>query len=421
MKRFRFLLTMLVVTFVIVLAGCSGSAFDNEFNVTAANFDSTIKNIRSSGKYLVRLSGDLTNYPGVTLETAGADITVMGTGSNYITWNREQPGGGHLFHVKAGKLTLENINISKAIGAPEGWNVLVVEGGTLEMKNGVTLSNSNSASTSEGVGLRGTGSKFIMSGGTIQNVNFGVTLDGTVPSFTMSGGTIKALNIGIGVWGNSTGAVVDISGGTISSGENTITVSGSSPRLNISGGTITGTGHTIGLWSDAINATLNISGKAVINSDENGIAIGGPSGVTINVTGGKISGAAGSGIASWDGITNTKINISGGEITGHRGVTIDGTGNTITVTGGKITSTATTEAGSIVLFYGSGNSLSIQNGEVSGPVDAVVILGNGHTVNITGGKVTGGTGYGVAVWDSNVIPTIGSRANVTGGSGATNL
>jgi len=82
------LLGMLILAFV--LAGCNsdgGSGSAQQLSATAANFEEVFNSVKDKpGNYVITLTGDLVDYPGKTMGTAGVNITVKGTGSNKITW-----------------------------------------------------------------------------------------------------------------------------------------------------------------------------------------------------------------------------------------------------------------------------------------------------------------------------------------------
>jgi len=348
-----FLLVMLILA--LVLAGCSsdgGSENAQQLSATPANFDEVFNSVKAKpGNYVINLTGDLTDYPGNSISTAGVNITVKGTGSNKITWKFVE-GKPPLFHVTAGKLTLENINLSRAAGNTKDWPLTSIAGGTIEMKNGVVLStNINST-----VGVQS--GAFIMSGGTIEDCQYnGVWLGGG--AFTMSGGTIekggvaaeKGVSItmkggtirnnngpGIGIWGGEN-SVVTISGGTISgNGGNSVFIGGTGTKLTISGGNISGNADTgIQVGGGAKSCSVTISGGTVSGNGHTGIFLDDNSeNCTATISGGTISGNKDDGVVLTG--KNNKLTMTSGTISdnGSIGVVLNGTGSTFTMSGGAI-------------------------------------------------------------------------------------
>ena len=346
MKKFSvsFAMLALVLVFTLALAGCSGggSEFDEEFNVTSADFYSTFISIMNTpGNYLITLSGNLLDYPGgVWMNTEGVNITVRGTGANRITWKHAETNPLSLFGVAAGKLTVENITLSAAASNTQDWDLLSMFGGTIEMKNGAIINNTGN-SISGGVFLQDN-STFIMSGGTITNCIRGITIWGDGNTVKISGGTIENCEQGIGFGGN--GSSLTISGGTIRN--NTIT--------------------DINMWTPSSNCTVNITGGEFRTSDSNSGAIGiHGSGNTVTMSGGKMTGTndwatVGFGTEAVD----CSFTLSRGEITGADiGMLVRGSRNTFAISGGSVTGTR----------FG----VSVENG-------------NGLTVTKTGGTISGG-------------------------------
>jgi hypothetical protein len=291
MKKLSYLLAMLAVAlaFTLALTGCSGdgSEFDEEFNVTAADFDSTFKSIRNTpGNYLITLSGNLLEYPGAWMDTEGVNITVRGTGANRITWKADETDMIPLFGVVAGKLTLEDITLARAASSDPGWPMISIYGGAVEIKKGVAITNNNGTYYYEGVYIEDSGSVFTMSGGSIENCRSGVL----------------AL---------ADRCTINISGGEISRNENGIYMGGS-------------------------GITVTISNGRIINSSVAGIYYNSNSSASsVIMKGGEISGVNGVQIRG----TNNAFTISGGRITGTENCiqVRHGSGHTITKTGGTVT------------------------------------------------------------------------------------
>jgi len=268
-----FLIVMLTITFV--LAGCgsdssgvSGNA--HVLNATAANFDEVFNSIKDKpGNYLISLTGDMIDYPGIGMETAEVNITLKGTGANKITW-KYVDGYPPLFYANAGKLTLENINLSRSPGNTQTWPLLNIDGGTIEIKSGVALSNYNGSQYFDGVWMNA--GAFIISGGIIEKCNTGIGTNANGVSITMSGGTIRNNHgVGIGLWGESENCTVTISGGTISGNDgNGVSVHGTENSFTMSGGTIGKNGDS-GLYLGGANSGFEKKKGAIIygNSGDN--------------------------------------------------------------------------------------------------------------------------------------------------------
>jgi hypothetical protein len=262
----------------IASGSADGDDYDQVFNVTAANFGSTIDSIRGTpGNYLINLTGDALDYNGVQMRNADVNITVRGTGSNRITW-KHQENRPPLFEVYAGKLILENINLGRSEGDSTAWTLLVIRNsGTIEMRQGVTLTENL---PSPGVYLEGKGT-FIMSGGIIENCSIGIYSAGDGDSITMSGGIVRNnSSLGIGLGG--TNSTLTITGGTIiNNGVNGgINVVGTKHTITMSGGEISG-----GAGDDGFNGihmaltsndcTVIIRGNAVIKGNNFGVRLRG--------------------------------------------------------------------------------------------------------------------------------------------------
>jgi len=456
MKRNYVIGVVVVMVMALALAGCDSEppapAYDGEYTVTAATFLTTIRGIVTSGKYLITLTEDVPNTDGVTLQTAGADITVDG-GGHSINWNRL--GADHFFDVRAGKLTLQNVTLGRVINEHTGYNIVTVrDGATLVLGTDATLSNRHAAGVSEGVKIIGTGT-FILSGGTIEDVEKGVFFDGAGGKFTMENGAIKAVTngividnnplaivtiyngtisdsfTGIRVRGSSSGAKLTITGGAINSTQNeAIVFGGTGTSLVISGAATTITGFTDGVKIEDTDHTVAISGgvikgtQAAINivgSDQN-VTI---SGVTISdaAFGIKIYGtdqtvAISGNISGTDEAINAGAN--GAEITltnatlsstGWAGANFCGTDIILSITGGRIT------GGVGFSIEGSDNVITIISGQVTGtgsdpyPGPGIFLRGNDNTLNIRGGTITSDEGDGVAV-----VSGSGHIVSQTGGS-----
>lgn len=372
MKKFGLALAMMTIAMVfgLVLAGCNngttGPVFDKEFNVsTIEAISAALEEIGSTpGEYLIRVNTNLLDYPGTTLWNDGVNITVRGTGSNQITWGDTEVVDGHVFQVHAGKLTLENITLTRGTGtSKDWWPIIWQDGGIVEIKNGVTITNNNENNYYPAIQLGGKNATFIISGGIIKDSNRAIHTSSDEVSITMSGGTIKDCETGIYISGSGSSAT--ISGGIIENCVNGVILDGNGASISMSNGTIRNTTyHGIFLPPSSVNSTLNISGGTIENC-ENGIGVEGKGG-SITISGGIIRRTNYSSIGLWPDGANYTINITGGELSGdQKGITLEGNNGTVTISGGKI-----------------------HGGEQFG---VSVDSGSGHTVTKTGGTVTGGT------------------------------
>jgi hypothetical protein len=277
MKRISFLLAMLAMALALALAGCSNgstesdSAFDKVYDVsTNAALTAAFDEAKGGpGKYLIKVSGDLTDNPGCHVGNAGVDITIRGTGSNKITWNYSgAPGSDKVFGISAAaKITLEKIRIvCGGYSANEWyWNLYIGDGGTLELKDGAVIS-------ADGPVINGgfyidDNSTLIMSGGTIENFRRAVVIGGSNSTFTISKGTIRNIEYNsIAFFAISSGARVTVSGGEISGD----------------------------IYIDGRNNSVTISGGKVSGHDDGvGVYVAGGSGHTVRKTGGTVTGGEG--------------------------------------------------------------------------------------------------------------------------------
>jgi hypothetical protein len=200
---------------------------------------------------------------------------VKGTGSNKITFKKAADfWAANLFFVEGGKLSFENITLSRSAGNFDTWCIACVTGGTLEIKKGAVLSF-NDGGNNYYIGVMIDVGNFIMSGGTIEKCQNGVFINenSSGKTITMSGGTIRDnTECAIAQWGakNST---VNISGGTIEKCQNGIALNenASGNSITMSGGTIKeNTGSAICLWG-AANSTVTISGGTISKNGDLGV------------------------------------------------------------------------------------------------------------------------------------------------------
>jgi filamentous hemagglutinin len=327
-------LALVAVALAFVGCGGGGSGPDETFDVTtAAEVKAAFASITGSGDYLINIKAPLTVTESMTMNTAGANVTVKGaSASTTITANVNGT-----FWTEAGKITFETITIKRGDGLQASQSILAARGGTFVIKSGVTMTNSGNPDVNAVyVGFAGA---FEMSGGTIEGFATGVATGSpgspaNGAKVTISGGNIINCSIGINPWGSTSNSTVTISSGTITANQVAINDEGSGNTINITGGTL----------SSGDGASIELHG----------------SNASVTISGGKLTG-------SRDGLVffnaDNSVAISGGEITGSNGAVIFGNRHTITISGGTLTGT---------VYYG---------------VD--VREGSGHTVTRTRGTVTG--------------------------------
>lgn len=341
---------------------------------------------------------------GVTIDGDHAVANITG---GQIEGNTGYRGGGIL--LRNGNLTVgaeeaENPKITnnKVPAKGNGAGVLL-EGGTMELKNGTISGNSDVDNGGGGVLLKG--GILNMSGGSISGNTSasggggGILLRGG-GTLNMNGGSISGNTSvsggGIDAWGNS---AVDISGGTVSG--NTATSYGGGVYIHteqtvaeISGGTISGNNSP---WAGGIfiydKGTVNISGDTQI---------------TENKTTGERNGG---GISLYGGT----LNIAGGTISKNEaqdGAGIDVSSGTATVENGvKITENKARRNGGGVRISGGtltidGATISENNAEVNtGDAGGVLSMGGDLTIKNTtiSDNVVGNRGGGLFIWNNGNV------------------
>jgi len=373
------------------------------------------------GNYVITLTEDLEDFSGANLGKEGVNITVKGDKADReITFKYSDSVGHSLFSVEGGKLTLENIKLSRSADDDKAdWPLLYVGGtlekwGTLEIKNGVELSNDNGTVPAPGVWLF-TG-KFIMSGGTIKNcttgVGTGIVATAVKASIEITGGTIsdnKAPGILIG--DDSEDCTVNIKGGTISGNDGEgVHVYGTSNQVSMTNGEISGNNNGIGLEGTALSFTM--SGGKIINNANNGIDLWSVNSdkCTVSITGGTISGnEEGLHIRGKGG----KVTISGtANISDNKvfGIKLDEASEDceLTIDNGKITGGTTTKVG--LLIKGTGNKVFMKGGEISGNSEGVLVqdnspdgpgVGGNNSFIMSGGVISKNSNVGLSLSGAN--------------------
>ena len=267
------------------------------------------------------------NGVNVVLDLNGYSITSTYNKANY-----------YLFTVNGGSLTL---NDSSETGT-----------GKIEIQN---------ASQSYPLQLRGTGSSFIMNGGTITATEDALDIytfaqDTTI---TINGGTMSSQSYStLAIRGTNT--VVNINDGLIESNGSYgafVSSGGSSDPdsivFNMTGGKLTSTGT--GILTDYA-LTVNIGGEAAIETAGTGISVKG----------------------------TTVLNVDGGSITSGSYAIQANENNTVNITGGKIQTTRTTGP---AIQIGTDSNATISGGTITGKK---VLAGDTEDITVTGGTFTDG-------------------------------
>lgn len=230
-----------------------------------------------------------------------------------------EPGGtivlGRTIYITT-ELTIENVTIQRAGGFQNA--LLQPNGGKLTLNN-VTLDGADIEASNSGQLLHVQAGECVINEGTriIRNtatpVRVGGGFNGQTATLTMNGGEISGnQELSLDPWsGGASGAIYFYGPGT----------------LNLNGGTIT---DNDGANGGAIYAygegTINLKGTSITNNssqtDAGAIYVAGQkgTGITLNVTGGTISGNAcaegyyGTGISAYYFGAPTTVNVSGGTV-----------------------------------------------------------------------------------------------------------
>ena len=268
--------------------------------------------------------------------TVGNGVKVVLDLNGYSITSTYNQGNYYLFTVNGGSLTLNDSSETRT--------------GKIEIQN---------ASQSYPLHLRGTGSNFIMNGGTITATEDALDISTFAQdtTITINGGTMSSQSYSaLAIRGTNT--VVNIDGGLIENNGHCgafVSSSGSldpnSIVFNMTDGKLTSTGTgiltdyalTVNIGEEAAIETagtgISVKGTTVLNVDGGSITSGSYAiqanyNNTVNITGGEIQTTSNSAPAIQIG-TNSNATISGGTITGEKVLT-DNTED-ITVTGGTFT------------------------------------------------------------------------------------
>lgn len=447
-KSKMIILGMLVIVMVtgFILAGCEGNSptdtppvipppgSETELTVSAGEFSETLQSISATpGEYIINLSGNLSDYEGISLTKEGVKITVKGTGSNEISWKQASGGPSSLFHVNGASLVLENIKLSRSADNTSGGELLSVDGGTLEIKSGVIISN-NIAETEYYDGIKIIGGVFTMTDGTIQDCKNGVIVDGNGTSVTISKAIVRNnTEIGLNLVGTNCNLIVSDTTftGNGSSGKDdinftSVNLGGTENHCIISGGIISGTVNDNGLnisgtknsviitgmesrlnrYNGIITGSLSANCNVIINNSifKNNLSFGfriTGSGHSILVSGGEFSENAASGIFTRSESSNNNLIVNNATIKNNNdnGIYIDGINNSVTVTSVTINDNKNTGIG----VGGTDNTVAMTGGTISGSknYDGINIGGTNNSVTMTGGTISGNNHNGIVLHNSS--------------------
>jgi parallel beta-helix repeat protein len=347
-----------------------------ESGTTGYVIDKHIKLVSSSGTNAIERKNTFTNDSLFTV-SSGASLTLDGSPNALV-------------------IDGDNVSANAAL--------ITVDGGTLNMYDGVTLKNNKNTSAYYGGGVRITsGGSFIMNGGTISgntaNSNGGgVYVSGSGSRFEMQGGTIGGSGTGEkNTAVNGGGVMVSggasfemtagfITGNTASSSGGGVDISGSNSRFEMQGGSITG------------NTAVNGGGVGIIG-------INNPS-ARFEMQGGSITGN----IASGNG---GGVHISeGAALFEMKGGTIGGSGlekNTAANGGGVVIN----NGASFEMTAGSITGNNVGNNRNGG---GVYISGSNSRFEMKGGSITGNNAGNNSNGGGVYISGSGSRFEMKGGA-----
>ena len=303
--------------------------------------------------------------------TVGNGVKVVLDLNGYSITSTYNQGNYYLFTVNGGSLTLNDSSETRT--------------GKIEIQN---------ASQSYPLHLRGTGSNFIMNGGTITATEDALDISTFAQdtTITINGGTMSSQSYSaLAIRGTNT--VVNIDGGLIENNGHCgafVSSSGSldpnSIVFNMTDGKLTSTGT--GILTDYA-LTVNIGEEAAIETAGTGISVKG----------------------------TTVLNVDGGSITSGSYAIQANYNNTVNITGGEIQTTSTSAP---AIQIGTNSNATISGGTITGEK---VLAGNTEDITVTGGTFTDGeTKVDVSTYfpaesltqneDGQVVPTDESVAIV---------
>ena len=270
--------------------------------------------------------------------TVGNSVNVVLDLNGYSITSTYNQGNYYLFTVNGGSLTL---NDSSKTGT-----------GKIEIKD---------ASQSYPLQLKGTGSSFIM-----------------------NGGTITATKAALDIYTSARDTTITINGGTMSSQSySALAIRGTNTVVNIDGGLIENNGHcgafvSSGDYSDPDRIVFNMTGGK-LTSTRTGILT--DYALTVNIGEEAAIETAGTGISVKG---TTVLNVDGGSITSGSYAIQANENNTVNITGGKIQTTRTTGP---AIQIGTDSNATISGGTITGKK---VLAGDTEDITVTGGTFTDG-------------------------------
>ena len=223
----------------------------------------------------------------------------------------------------------------------------------------------------------------------------GVTLDLNGKTTTLN--SVNIVNNGSLTITGSSGVLSGTASNVINNGTGTLTVSG---------GTITGTQTVISSTTGPVTVNGGRIESTATTGNNDGIYNNGATGA-VTVTSGTIIGYR-AGIYS---NTASPIAISGGSITGNTGIWTSS--GDVTVTGGRIESTATTGNYDGIFKNGTTGTITVTSGTIIG-YRAGIYSNAANPIAISGGSITGNTG----IRCTGVLTVTGATTNIRGITGA---
>ena len=285
----------------------------------------------------IKLTQDIT-VTGAQAWTVGNGVNVVLDLNGYSITSTYNEGNYCLFTVNGGSLTLNDSSETRT--------------GKIEIQN---------ASKSYPLQLKGTGSNFIMNGGTITATEDALDISTFAQdtTITINGGTMSSQSYSaLAIRGTNT--VVNIDGGLIENNGHCgafVSSSGSldpnSIVFNMTDGKLTSTGT--GILTDYA-LTVNIGEEAAIETAGTGISVKG----------------------------TTVLNVDGGSITSGSYAIQANYNNTVNITGGKIQTTSTYAP---AIQIGTDSNATISGGTITGKK---VLAGDKEDITVTGGTFTDG-------------------------------
>ena len=317
-----------------------------------------------------------------------------------------------------------NVNGGSVVSDGSGYAINDSAGtGTVANNTQITVnSGSVTAGGNSAIYSTGTSSVVTVNGGTVSNaasnnLNPAIQMNGSIgDNIFINGGTIQSTTTG-GYAVQTTGNVL-VSGGLVTAiNGRAINLVGLNSRAQVTGGTVqtTGTGNAISTATSSVgtvaNASVTVSGGTVTSTGGNAINVTGEFS-TVTVTGGTVSTSATSSTASSphnainSSGTSSAITVNGGTVSAPSTIGINTTGVNASVSVGG-TAQVSSNTGTAIQTTGSGSSVTI-NGN-----SQVWVLKQGYAINSSGGgtvTLNGGFvfAYGVSWTVINVTPYVSS-------------